>query len=167
MLSNFCIYESSLLHFSILFELWFFFAYYGPPSYPLWYSKSEGWYGWSDPITKIAAIITHPHDSHTPIPPPHLTPSPCSYLHWFSAFRSLLLHTPLSPSGPPSTCHTSHLHTRGQTISILSPPPETSLPFLFSLLHHCLPIHIEKLRGHDTTFNSEIPTFTPFNCYAS
>ena len=32
----------------------------------------------------LAPITPHPHASHTPIPPSHLTPSPCFYLHWLT-----------------------------------------------------------------------------------
>ena len=77
---------------------------------------------------------------HTPAPPPHLTPSPCSSLNWLSDLFSYkpLQNVPQLPSGPFSTHLTNpgHLHTKGQAISTLFPPLEISLPsspFLFSL----------------------------------
>ena len=57
---------------------------------------------------------------------------PCSYLHWLSDLFSYTPQQtiPPSPSGIPPTHHTkpSHLHTRGQAISTLFPPPKISLP---------------------------------------
>ena len=62
------------------------------------------------------------------------------------------------------THHTlpSHLHTRGQVISFLSPLLQESRippPHPHFHLHHCIDMYIEKPRGHDTALSH--PTVYP------
>ena len=87
----------------------------------------------------ISSNRVHSRGSHSSVQSPHLTQSPCSYLHWLSEIFSYIRQQNVPPtlSGLPLTRHKkpSHLNTRSQVISTLSLCTFSSLSSLHPFVH--------------------------------